>query len=211
MISITSMQTLRISATKKIWIDKALKTLDAGGTVAFPTDTVYGVGVRVFDLAGIERLYAIKERERTKAIAVLIANTGQLSIIAQANKAAIKLAERFWPGALTLVLRRQPEVPESLAQGPTVGVRVPNHAVARKLLSAAGPMAVTSANLSGSKNTLNADAVMEQLDGRIELLIDGGQTPGDRPSTVVDLSGEDPRLLRAGPITEAEIISAITG
>lgn len=210
LFSTTSMQTLRIPATKKNWLGKALKVLDSGGTVGFPTDTVYGVGVRVFDLAGIERLYAIKERERAKAIAVLIAETSQLGQIAEANNAAVKLAKRFWPGPLTLVLPRQPEVPELLTQGPTVGVRVPDHAVARELLAAAGPMAVTSANVSGGKNTLSADEVMEQLDGRIELLIDGGPTLGDTPSTVVDLTSEEPKLLRAGPVSEAEITETLS-
>jgi L-threonylcarbamoyladenylate synthase len=200
---------LRIPATKNNWIDKALKVLNSSGTVAFPTDTVYGVGVRVFDLEGIERLYAIKERERSKAIAVLIAETSQLEQIALADKAAIKLAERFWPGPLTLVLDRHPKVPEYLTQGPTVGVRVPDHEVARQLLAAAGPMAVTSANLSGGKNTLNADEVITQLDGRIDLLVDGGQTPGDKPSTVVDLTGADPKILREGPVSEAEIMKAL--
>jgi len=203
------MQTLRISASKKNWIDQALEVLDSGGTVAFPTDTVYGVGVRVFDLTGIERLYAIKERERTRAIAVLIAETSQLEQIAQTSKAAVKLAKQFWPGSLTLVLNRQPEVPELLTQGPTVGVRVPNHKTAQKLLATAGPMAVTSANLSGVKNTLNADEVLEQLNGRVDLLVDGGQSPGDKPSTVVDLTGGEPKILREGPISEGEIIAAL--
>lgn len=209
MILAPSMKTNRIPATKKNWVDKALKVLDGGGVVAFPTDTVYGVGVRVFDLAGIERLYAIKERERTKAIAVLIAETSQLKQIGEANKAAMKLTKRFWPGPLTLVLRRQSEVPELLTQGPTVGVRVPDHAVARALLAAAGPMAVTSANLSGGKNALTADEVMEQLDGRVELIIDGGRTPGDQSSTVVDLTGAEPKILRQGPVTEAAIMAAL--
>ncbi|MCL5429833.1 MAG: L-threonylcarbamoyladenylate synthase [Chloroflexi bacterium] len=203
------MKTRRLLSTQKDWLTKAVAVLDKGGVVAFPTDTVYGVGVRAFDATGIERLYAIKEREKTKAVAVLIAERGQLSQIAEANKPAKKLASRFWPGPLTLVLTRQPDLPEVLTQGPTVGVRVPDHAVARALLAAAGPMAVTSANLSGRENTLNAGEVLEQLDGRIELIIDGGQTPGDQPSTVVDLTGEKPMVLRAGPVSEAEIMAAL--
>jgi L-threonylcarbamoyladenylate synthase len=205
----SSMQTLRIPATKKNWIDQALQVLDRGGTVAFPTDTVYGVGVRVFDLAGIERLYALKERERTKAIAVLIAETSQLEQIAQGSKTAVRLAEQFWPGSLTMVLTRQPSVPELLTQGPTVGLRVPDHKVAQKLLAAAGPMAVTSANLSGSKNTLNADEVLAQLNGRVDLVIDGGQSPGDKPSTVIDLTGADLKVLREGPVSEEAIRAAL--
>ena len=203
------MQTLRIPATKTNWIVKAIEVLDNGGTVAFPTDTVYGVGVRVFDKAGIERLYEIKGRERTKAIAVLIAETDQLEQIAEADKAAIKLAKEFWPGSLTLVLPKQPEVPDELTQGATVGIRVPDHKIARKLLKAVGPMAVTSANLSGGDNTLNADEVMAQLNGRIDLLIDGGQSPGDKPSTVVDLTDTVPKVLREGPVSEAEILAAL--
>jgi L-threonylcarbamoyladenylate synthase len=203
------MQTLRIPSTKSNWTKKAIEVLDNGGTVAFPTDTVYGVGVRVFDKAGIERLYEIKGRERTKAIAVLIAETEQLEQIAEANKAAIMLAQEFWPGSLTLVLPKQPEVPDELTQGATVGIRVPNHKVAQKLLKLTGPMAVTSANLSGGDNTLNADEVMAQLNGRIDLLIDGGQSPREKPSTVVDLTGIVPKVLREGPVSEEEILAAL--
>jgi L-threonylcarbamoyladenylate synthase len=203
------MQTLRIPSTKSSWTKKAIEVLDNGGTVAFPTDTVYGVGVRVFDKAGIERLYEIKGRERTKAIAVLIAETEQLEQIAEVNKAAIMLAQEFWPGSLTLVLPKQPEVPDELTQGATVGIRVPNHKVAQKLLKLTGPMAVTSANLSGGDNTLNADEVMAQLNGRIDLLIDGGQSPREKPSTVVDLTGIVPKVLREGPVSEEEILAAL--
>jgi len=186
-----------------------LKILEDGGVVAFPTDTVYGVGVRAFDVDGIERLYAIKGRERSKAIAILIAEANQLEQIAEADKTAQTLAKNFWPGPVTLVLPRKPQVPESLAQGPTIGIRVPDHTVSRKLLAAAGPMAVTSANLSGEKNTLDADEVLAQLGGRIDLVIDGGQTPGNQPSTVVDLTGGEPKFLRIGSVSEADILAAL--
>lgn len=203
------MKTVRILSTNKNWISKTLKILEEGGVVAFPTDTVYGVGVRAFDVDGIERLYTIKGRERSKAIAILIAEASQLEQIAEVNKAAQTLAKKFWPGPVTLVLPRKPQVPESLAQGPTIGIRVPDHPVSRKLLAAAGPMAVTSANLSGEKNTLNADEVLAQLDGRIDLVLDGGQTPGTQPSTVVDLTEGAPKFLRMGPVSEADILAAL--
>jgi L-threonylcarbamoyladenylate synthase len=119
------------------------------------------------------------------------------------------LAQEFWPGSLTLVLPKQPEVPDELTQGATVGIRVPNHKVAQKLLKLTGPMAVTSANLSGGDNTLNADEVMAQLNGRIDLLIDGGQSPREKPSTVVDLTGIVPKVLREGPVSEEEILAAL--
>ncbi len=203
------MKTQRILATNKNWILKALRILEEGGVVAFPTDTVYGVGVRAFDVDGIERLYAIKGRERSKAIAILIAEASQLEQIAEADKAAHTLAKKFWPGPVTLVLPRKPQVPESLAQGPTIGIRVPDHPVARKLLAAAGPMAVSSANSSGERNALDAGEVLAQLGGRIDLVIDGGHTPGNQPSTVVDLTEGDPKFLRIGSVSEAEIRAAL--
>lgn len=203
------MKTQRVLATNKNWIHEALKVLEEGGVVAFPTDTVYGVGVRAFDVDGIERLYNIKGRERSKAIAILIAEVTQLEQIAEADKTAHILAKKFWPGPVTLVLPRKPQVPEGLAQGPTIGIRVPDHPVARKLLAAAGPMAVTSANSSGERNALDAGEVLAQLGGRIDLVIDGGHTPGNQPSTVVDLTEREPKFLRIGSVSEAEILAAL--
>jgi L-threonylcarbamoyladenylate synthase len=191
-------------------IARAVEILKAGGVIAFPTDTVYGLGCLVLDIKAIENLYDIKGREQTKAIAVLIASAEDLALIAaQPSAEALRLARRFWPGPLTIVVPRSPKVPEALSCTATIGVRVPDHAVAHALLAAAGPMAVTSANLSGQANTVTAEQVLAQLDGRIELLIDGGQTPGDTPSTVVDMTGAAPKVLRAGGITEAQIREAL--
>jgi L-threonylcarbamoyladenylate synthase len=191
-------------------IAHAVEILKAGGVVAFPTDTVYGLGCLVLDIKAIGRLYDIKGREQTKAIAVLIASAEDLpKIAAQPSAEALQLARRFWPGPLTIVVPRNPKLPEALSHNATIGVRVPDHAVAQALLAAAGPMGVTSANLSGQANTLTAEQVLAQLDGRIELLIEGGQTPGDTPSTVVDMTAAAPRMLRAGPITEAQIKEAL--
>jgi L-threonylcarbamoyladenylate synthase len=191
-------------------IARAVEILKAGGVIAFPTDTVYGLGCLVLDIKAIENLYDIKGREQTKAIAVLIASAEDLPLIAaQPSAEALRLARRFWPGPLTIVVPRNPKVPEALSHTATIGVRVPDHAVARALLAAAGPMAVTSANLSGQANTVTAEQVLAQLDGRIELLINGGQTPGDTPSTVVDMTGTAPKVLRAGGITEAQIREAL--
>jgi L-threonylcarbamoyladenylate synthase len=206
------MITQRLAADAPEAMQGALETLKAGGLVAFPTDTVYGLGALAFNVAAIERLFAIKGREQTKAIAVLIAETGDLDKIARdMNEQALRLAERFWPGPLTLVLPRRTSLPTVLSPNDTIGVRVPDHDVARTLLTAAGPLAVTSANLAGGANTRSADEVLAQLGGRIELVLDGGQTPGEQPSTVVDLTGAQPRVLRAGPISEEEINAALTG
>jgi L-threonylcarbamoyladenylate synthase len=191
-------------------IAAAVEILNAGGVVAFPTDTVYGLGAPAFAPASIERLYEIKGREHTKAIAVLIADADELRKIArEVSAAAERLAARFWPGALTLVLPKHADLPASLSPNDTIGVRIPDNAAAKALLAAAGPMAVTSANRSGGPNARTAAEVLAQLDGRIELLLDGGQTPGDIPSTVVDLTGAAPNVLRQGPISEADIMAAL--
>ena len=204
------MITQRLAADAPDAMQRAFETLEAGGVVAFPTDTVYGLGAPAFNAASIERLFAIKGRELTKAIAVLIAEPGELDKVAKGlNQRAMRLAERFWPGPLTLVLPRHPSLPALLSPNETIGVRVPDHAVARALLAAAGPMAVTSANLAGGANPRSAEEVLGQLGGRIELVLDGGQTPGNQPSTVVDLTGTQPRVLRAGPISEEEIRAAL--
>lgn len=206
------MITLRLAADALEAIPRALEILQAGGLVAFPTDTVYGLGAPAFNAASIERLFASKGREQTKAIAVLIAEPGDLDKIAMVvSERALRLAERFWPGPLTLVLPRHSSLPAVLSPNETIGVRVPDQDVARALLTAAGPLAVTSANLAGGANTRSADEVLAQLGGRIGLVLDGGQTPGEQPSTVVDLSGAEPQVLRAGPISETDINAALTG
>ena len=203
------MQTERIQADHPNAIQRALEIFQVGGVVAFPTDTVYGIGVPMLERT-IERLFDIKGRDHAKAIAVLIADAEQLPKVAsEISDQAKKLAARFWPGPLTLVLARDPKTPSFLSRNDTIGVRVPDHPVARALLAAAGPMAVTSANLSGRANTRTADEVLSQLNGRIELVIDGGRTPGEQPSTVVDLTGEEPMILREGPISEEQIRAAL--
>lgn len=195
------METRVLSAQTGDWLEQALAALRAGGLVAFPTDTVYGVGALAFDNAAIEQIYLVKGRASEKAIPVLIGQVDDLvRVVETIPPAAQQLAMRFWPGPLTLVLPRHPDLPSAISSTPTVGVRLPDHPVACALLRAAGPMAVTSANLSGQPSATTADEVVNQLGGRIPLILDGGATPGGVPSTVVDCSGALPRLLRAGPI-----------
>jgi L-threonylcarbamoyladenylate synthase len=192
-------------------IAAAQEVLASGGVVAFPTDTVYGIGVAVQDTSGIERLYAIKGRDAVKAIPVLAASVEDLVEVAEISDVALQLAQAFWPGALTLVLPKRPGLPQALSALDTVGVRVPNHPVALALLAAVGPMAVTSANLSGGAESSTAAEVLDQLQGRVELLLDGGRTPGASPSTVVALSGESAKILRPGPISEEQITALLSG
>jgi len=187
-------------------IEGAVRVLRAGGLVAFPTDTVYGVGALAFDEDVVQSIYAVKERPDDKAIPILLGDAIDLPKVALGlTEIARRLAEHFWPGPLTIVVRKQPALPEAVSATDTVGVRVPDHAVARQLLRSAGPMAVTSANLSGRTSPRTADEVVQQLGGRINLIVDGGTTPGGVPSTVVDCTGSEPFILREGPITLEKI------
>jgi len=182
-------------------IQAVLKILHAGGLVAFPTDTVYGVGALAFDGKAVESIYAAKDRPIEKAIPILIADAVDMEKVGMdIPDIAYKLAARFWPGPLTCIVPKQPSLPESVSATDTVGVRVPDHEVARTLLRAAGPMAVTSANISGQPSPSTAQEVFAQLGGRIDLIIDGGTTPGGVPSTLVDCTGEELKILREGPI-----------
>jgi L-threonylcarbamoyladenylate synthase len=173
-------QTLRL---REHDLDQAVHILTAGGVVAFPTDTVYGIGS--FD---VDRLYEVKERPREKRIAYLVA-----SVPDALPERASALAQRFWPGALTIVAGDD-------------AYRMPNHPLARELLSATGPLPVTSANRSGAGATPDPDEVWRQLAGRIDALLDGGLCPGGRESTVVDIDGN---VLREGAIPAAEVQRAV--
>ncbi|GAB4581267.1 MAG: hypothetical protein Fur0022_40140 [Anaerolineales bacterium] len=200
------MKTTLLPANDPYSLHHAVDVLRNGGMVAFPTDTVYGLGSLAFDALSVDRLYIAKGRSHEKAIAVLLTGVEQLVQVAQnLSEASLELAKKFWPGPLTLVVQKHPNVPDAISPLPTVGVRVPDHLVALKLLAMAGPLAVTSANLSGEKNTNSAKEVMEQLKGRIHLILDGGRSPGGVPSTVVDCTTPEPKVLRPGPISMRDI------
>jgi L-threonylcarbamoyladenylate synthase len=204
------MQTKIISADNNQAIQRALETLLKGGLVAFPTDTVYGLGAVAFDDQAVESIYLAKDRPIEKAIPILIGDAMDLEKISDDFRDVVRrLAARFWPGPLTIIIPKKRTLPEAVSATATVGVRVPDHPVARELLRAAGPMAVTSANISGQASPSTGQEVFDQLNGRIELIIDGGQTPGGIPSTVVDCSGDEIKVLRDGPISSEQILSAL--
>jgi L-threonylcarbamoyladenylate synthase len=203
------MKTEIILAQDPLSLKRALETLGKGGLVAFPTDTVYGVGALAFDRKAVESIYTAKNRPGEKAIPILIGDVEDLKKICPGlPELALKLAGRFWPGPLTLVVPKHPELSQAVSSSGTVGVRMPDHPVARALLRLAGPMAVTSANISGRPSPTDAKEVFNQLGGRVALIIDGGKTPGGVPSTVVDCVGAEPKILRVGPIPEAQIQEA---
>ncbi len=204
------MKTERLNANDPRTLKRALAVLRTGGLVAFPTDTVYGVGADAFAGESIARIFQVKKRPAEKSIAILLGSSTDLpQVAANLPSRARRLADHFWPGPLTLVVWRKPELPAMLGPGRTVGVRVPDHPFAQKLLRAAGPLATSSANRSGGENNTTADGVFSHLGGQIELLIDGGSTPGGTPSTVVDCTDDELRILRSGPIAPEDLWAAL--
>lgn len=188
----------------------ALDVLRRGGLVAFPTDTVYGVGAMAFDAAAVERVYVAKGRDTAKAVPILLADQAGLAEIAEEiGEEARRLVEAFWPGSLTIVVRKRDAVPQAISQRGTIGVRVPAHPVALELLRAAGPLATTSANRSGAPDPMAAEDVAAGLGDRIDLILDGGRAPGGRPSTVVDCTVSPPALVREGPISMSQILAVL--
>lgn len=192
-------------------IPRALDALRQGGIVAFPTDTVYGLGALAFDNAAIESIYIAKQRPVEKAIPVLIGDLSDLEKVGtDIPDMALRLAARFWPGPLTCIIPKLATLPRAVSATATVAVRIPDHHVARALLRAAGPLAVTSANISGEPSPTTAQEAHTQLAGRIPLILDGGKTPGGIPSTLVDCTGDKPLILREGPLTLENLISALS-
>jgi L-threonylcarbamoyladenylate synthase len=190
----------------------AADMLRRGGLVAFPTETVYGLGANALDTAAVARIFEAKGRPANNPIIVHVADASMVSQVAVGwPPIAARLAERFWPGPLTLVLPKQPAVPDGVtAGGPTVGVRVPAHPVARALLEAVQlPIAAPSANRSSELSPTTAEHVRKALDGRIDMILDGGPCPGGIESTVLDVTSDPPRILRPGLITVAQIESLI--
>ena len=177
--------------------------LRGGGLVSFPTESFYGLGAHALDAPAVDRVFAVKGRPAGKPLLVLVDSIPMASALAvEIPEGALDLMARHWPGALTLVLRAAPHVPAALGAGTgTIGLRVPGHAVALAMVVAAGvPVTAPSANPSGAAPPTTAAQVAAYLDGRIDLILDGGPTPGGTGSTVADCTAWPPRVLRQGPV-----------
>ena len=183
-------------------IAEAAEFLGAGGLVAFPTDTVYGIGCRVDDEAALARLFEAKRRLAEKAVPILLGSLEQASELGLEVAAAHPLAARFWPGGLTLVLA---------GRSGSQAIRVPDHPVALALIAAAGPLATSSANRSGEPEAYEANDVLIAFADTdlLDAVVDGGRVPGGIASSLVDLTADRPRLLRDGPISRAELEAVI--
>jgi L-threonylcarbamoyladenylate synthase len=202
--------TLRKMGVAQREIKKGVKILQKGGVIAFPTDTVYGLGANAFNPTAVEMIYEIKNRPRYQQFPLLIADVKQLTALAEPiPEIAWFLARRFWPGGLTLVLSKKDSVPAYLASRPTIAVRIPNHPVCLALIQHLGnPLIGTSANISGQPAALTAEEVRQQLGEKIDLIINGGKCPGGKESTIVDITHEPPVILRQGIIPSHEIDKA---
>jgi L-threonylcarbamoyladenylate synthase len=193
-------------------IEEAAQALREGKLVVFPTETVYGLGAHALDPTAVQKIFDAKERPATDPLIVHIAHIGQVGQLAMGMPAgARKLALSFWAGPLTLILKKKPEVPDLVTAGlPNVAVRVPSHRVARALMEMSGiPIAAPSANRFSRPSPTTAAHVVEDLDGRVDLILDGGATDIGLESTIVDFSVDPPVLRRPGGITLEQVQSLV--
>ena len=205
------METIVIKTTDEKAIPFSIDTLRSGNLVAFPTDTVYGLAADPFNISAIIKLFESKGREYNKAIAILVGSLEQVEMIADHfTDNAKKLTQKFWPGGMTVIVPKRKEIPDLLSSNQTIGIRMPDHPVALQILKEFGPLATTSANLSGGANPLNAADVLQQLNNRIPLILDGGSCPGGVPSTVVDCTIEELHILRKGAISEEDLVKTLS-
>ena len=191
-------------------VDKGIQILKQGGVIAFPTDTVYGLGADAFNSNAVKRIYDIKKRPKHLPLPLLIGDIKQLDILAEPlSEIALFLAKRFWPGGLTLVVPKAARLPGYLGNT-NIAVRIPAHPVCLALIQAINnPIIGTSANISGRPSALTAGEVRQQLGNEVDLIIDGGRCPGGGESTVVDVTGGEVVILRQGIIPEDEINRAL--
>ena len=185
-------------------LEKVITSITTGGTVAFPTETFYALGVCAYSEAAIRKVFAIKGRQDNKPLPLIIEGPSMLKEVAvEIPEIAHSLIQEFWPGGLTLIFKASPTVPSILtAHTDTIAVRNSSHALARLLVAGTrAPITATSANLSGNKSCSSAAEVDKQLGGVLDLIIDGGTTEGLMPSTILDLTKTPPQVVREGIIS----------
>jgi L-threonylcarbamoyladenylate synthase len=195
-----------LSASVAEQIEKGISLLKKGGVIAFPTDTVYGLGASIAIDSAVARVYRIKGRPQDRALPLLLDDISQMEEVASSIPAsAYLLAEEFWPGPLTLVLPKSEAISDIVSSGPTIAVRIADHPVPTALARGLGKAITgTSANLSGQPSALTAAEARERLGNKVDFIIKG-DCPGGRESTVVDLTGETPVIVREGALSIAEL------
>jgi L-threonylcarbamoyladenylate synthase len=210
------MQTLKLDLEGDYMpaLERAVHTLQRGGTVVMPTDTLYGLGCNALDATAVGRLFDIKHRSYVKALPILIRDLSWARELSYVTPEQEQLIANFWPGKVTFVLPRRPIVPAiACGGGQTVGLRAPDHPFLQALLRHLGyPVAGTSANTSGQEPEANVELIAASLATRApqpDLILDAGVLPHSEPSTVVDLSGRSPRILRQGAVRADRILALL--
>jgi L-threonylcarbamoyladenylate synthase len=186
---------------------RAAGVLESGGVIVYPTETLYGIGVLVTSAAAVERIFDIKGRPKAMPIPVLVRDLEMAKSIAEPTPAAERLAERFWPGALTIILKVSGELDPIITAGTgNVAVRVSSHPFVKALFECIDiPLTSTSANPSGAGNILESDYIYDAFRDRVELIIDSGNIPASKGSTIVDLTAASPRIVREGDLSSREL------
>jgi L-threonylcarbamoyladenylate synthase len=192
-------------------IVRAARTVKQGGLVVYPIDTVYGLGCDLFNVKAVKKLFKAKGERKNKPLPILASSLKAVERIAYMNKNARRIAEEFWPGPLTLVLPKKPALPIIVTcNSASVGVRIPNHKVALKLITLCGGLLVgTSANKTGAKPSKTAQEAVIQLDEKVDIILDDGPTPLGQESSIVDLTQGEPKILREGTIKLKHIMDTI--
>lgn len=192
--------------------DEAVRVLRDGGLVCYPTDTVYGIGAAAGDDAAVRRLFAVKGRSPDKPLPLLLADVSDAARVAEVTPLAKALAGRFWPGALTIVMRKAVSYRSlALAGGDTVALRVPDHELVRRIVRTLGePITGTSANRAGTRAPISAAEVAFQMGEMVELIIDGGQSRTRLESTVIDITRDKPEIVREGAVSRGEVEEALS-
>jgi L-threonylcarbamoyladenylate synthase len=200
---------MRILKATTAAIKEAARIVAEGGVIVYPTDTVYGLGCNPFNEEAVKRIFRIKG-ERTKPLPILASDVKGIEKIAHITDKALKFAEKFWPGPLTMVLLKKPSLPSIVTRDlNSVAVRVPNHKVALELIRTSGRLLVgTSANKTGKKPPRIVKEAAKQIGEEVDLIIDDGPTPIGASSTIIDLTQEKPKIVRQGPIKLEDILSA---
>lgn len=193
-------------------IENIQSILKSGGVIAFPTDTFYGLGADPFNLDALAKIFQIKQRSADKPLLMLIHSFDQLADITQeVTNNARKLMEHFWPGPLTLIFKAAPGLPDALTAGTgTIGIRLPSHSFTRRLLETLDrPLTAPSANISNEAEPKTAQQVKSALGEKLDLIIDGGPAPGEKPSTVLDITTNPPTLIREGALSLSDLESVL--
>jgi len=198
----------KIPAEMQAHIEEGIATLKRGGTVSFPTDTVYGLGVDIYNEGAIKKIFKLKGRPESKALPILVADVAQLEeMVEEVPSLACRLMQHFLTGRLTMILPKTSKVSDIITGGAdTVAVRITEHPVPIALIEGLGsPIVATSANLSGKPSALTAEEVIKQFGNSVDYVVDGGRSPAGRESTIIDFTGQKPKVVREGAIKRSEL------